>query len=171
MQWIFAQRLQAQHLASFWYFTSARSCALIYSFRQALEASSQTVEEQQYFAKKLREFKWALKVDGEAGAVFMKTALGLIEHSRKVVTIGAAALESTTSPIQNMGSSYASTSPSMNTSHQTYDHYDGLQEHDLSHQRTSEVSGWSFDDTWDFNNAGQSLDFSHNFGDLDSGMG
>lgn len=81
----FIGRLQAQHLHSFWYFTSARCCALIHSIGQALASSAQSEDEQAMYARKLKEFKWALKVNSEAGASFMKEALMLIGQSVRIV--------------------------------------------------------------------------------------
>ncbi|GAB7358985.1 hypothetical protein MBLNU230_g5059t1 [Neophaeotheca triangularis] len=108
----FIQRLQAQHIASFWFFASARSCALIYSFGQSLESTSHNDKDRLYFSKKLREFRWALKVNSEAGASFAKTALALIDNSNKVLAYNPTAFSTTTSPAQNFGMSF-STTPSV----------------------------------------------------------
>ncbi|KAK4504972.1 hypothetical protein PRZ48_002935 [Zasmidium cellare] len=82
----FVQRLQAQHLASFWYFASAKCCALIHAFGQVLETTAQTEEEKAFYTRKLKEFKFALKVNSEAGASFMKQALALINHSIRITS-------------------------------------------------------------------------------------
>lgn len=96
----FVGRLQAQHLASFWYFTSARCCALFHSFGQILGASAPSDEELALYSRKLKEFKWALKVNSEAGASFMKHALAYIAHAQtaRVVTQSQDAGSTTTSP-------------------------------------------------------------------------
>lgn len=94
----FIQRLQAQHLHSFWYFASAKCCALIHSFGQILGATAPSEDEQAMYSRKLKEFKWALKVNSEAGASFMKQALILINHSVRLVQQGPENGSSNTSP-------------------------------------------------------------------------
>lgn len=94
----FIQRLQAQHLHSFWYFASAKCCALIHSFGQVLGSTALTEEEQVLYSRKLKEFKWALKVNSEAGASFMKQALILINHSVRLIQQGPENGSTNTSP-------------------------------------------------------------------------
>ena len=81
----FLQRLQAQHLASFWYFTSSKCCALIYCFGQALQSVFPAEEEKELIAKKLKELRWTLKVNSEAGAAFMRQALNLLDTSVRIL--------------------------------------------------------------------------------------
>lgn len=95
----FVQRLQAQHLASFWYFASAKCCALIHAFGQVLETTAQSEEERAFYSRKLKEFKWALKVNSEAGASFMKQALALINHSIRITSQPFDPGSNTTSPV------------------------------------------------------------------------
>lgn len=83
----FVGRLQAQHIASFWYFTSARCCALFHSFGQILGATAQSEDEMEMYSRKLKEFKWTLKVNSEAGASFMKHALAYIAHAQTVPVV------------------------------------------------------------------------------------
>lgn len=81
----FVQGLRAQHLASFWYFPSAQICTLVYGFGQALQAHSVDSEEAAFYDSRLREYKWALRVNSEAGSKFSKTALSLINSPAPVV--------------------------------------------------------------------------------------
>lgn len=75
----FFQRLQAQHLAAFWYFTSSRSCALIYSFGNTLAGTARSSDEEKVILQRLKELKWTFKVNSEAGATFMKQALSILD--------------------------------------------------------------------------------------------
>lgn len=95
----FISRLQAQHLASFWYFTSAKCCALIHAFGKTLESTASTAEEEAFYSRKLKEFKWTLKVNSEAGASFMRQALALINRPVRVVPYHPATRSTTTSPM------------------------------------------------------------------------
>lgn len=81
----FVQRLQAQHLHSFWYFPSAKCCALIHTLGQTLGQTASSEEEQAMYSRKLKELKWSLKVNSEAGASFMKQALALINQSVRII--------------------------------------------------------------------------------------
>ncbi|KAF2207019.1 hypothetical protein CERZMDRAFT_115476 [Cercospora zeae-maydis SCOH1-5] len=80
----FVQRLQAQHLHSFWYFPSAKCCALIHALGQTLSFTSFSDDEKALYERKLKEYKWNLKVNSEAGASFMKQALALINQTVRV---------------------------------------------------------------------------------------
>lgn len=95
----FVQRLQAQHLLSFWYFPSAKCCALIYAFGQALQDTAQTEEERAQYSTKLKEFKWTLKVNSEAGASFMKQALAFISQPVRITSQHVDHSSVTTSPV------------------------------------------------------------------------
>lgn len=94
----FVHMLQAQHLASFWYFTSAKCCALIFSLGQMLEITSYSEEEKALYTNKLKAFKWALKVNSEAGASFMKQALAFINQPVRITTQLADTASNITSP-------------------------------------------------------------------------
>lgn len=95
----FVQRLQAQHLLSFWYFPSAKCCALIYAFGQALQDTAQSDDERAQYATKLKEFKWTLKVNSEAGASFMRQALAFINQPVRVSSQHIDNSSVTTSPV------------------------------------------------------------------------
>ncbi|KAF2480407.1 fungal-specific transcription factor domain-containing protein, partial [Neohortaea acidophila] len=77
----FLQRLQAQHLASFWYYISSKCCALIHAFGQSLAASALDPAERAFYEQKVKEFRWTLKVNSEAGTGFMKQAIGMLDIS------------------------------------------------------------------------------------------
>ncbi|GIZ46083.1 hypothetical protein CKM354_000922200 [Cercospora kikuchii] len=94
----FVQRLQAQHLHSFWYFPSAKCCALIHALGQTLSFTSFSDDERGLYERKLKEYKWNLKVNSEAGASFMKQALALINQSVRVVSQAGDGSSATTSP-------------------------------------------------------------------------
>lgn len=71
----FVNSLKAQHLSSFWYFSSSPSFTILISFGNLLLSSAFDPEEKQFYLTKLKEFRWTLKVNGEAGAKFIKPAL------------------------------------------------------------------------------------------------
>ncbi|KAF1354646.1 fungal-specific transcription factor domain-containing protein [Delphinella strobiligena] len=71
----FVNGLKAQHLTSFWYFSSSPCLTLLISFGNLLLGSSADPEERQFYVTKLKEFRWTLKLNGEAGAKFMKPGL------------------------------------------------------------------------------------------------
>ena len=101
----FIQRLQASHLASFWYFTSAQCCVLIYHFGRLLARTSTLPEARADFERKLTEYTWTLKVNGEAGTTFMKHALSMIDSSSRIHSL----------PVNSQSLTDLGTSPS--TSH------------------------------------------------------
>lgn len=130
----FVGRLQAQHLASFWYFTSARCCALFHSFGQILGATSQSDDESTIYSRKLKEFKWALKVNSEAGASFMKHALAYIAHAQtvRVVTHYQDGGSTTTSPA-SVGHSIQRPSPKLRNLEQQQQRLAQQQQQHLEH--------------------------------------
>lgn len=71
----FVDSLKAQHLTSFWHFSSSPSLTLLISFGNLLLGSALDPEERAFYLTKLKEFRWTLKLNGEAGAKFMKPAL------------------------------------------------------------------------------------------------
>jgi len=95
----FIRRLQALHLASFWYFTSAHCCALIYNFGTLLERTAVEDTEKTEFGQGLQEYRWCLKLHSEAGARFMKHALTLIDLSSKIIITTSGECSLTTSPV------------------------------------------------------------------------
>jgi hypothetical protein len=82
----FVQRLQAQQISAFWYSTSAHTCMLIASLGRMLQLTAQTPKENFEIDGKLKEFKWALKVNGEAGATFMKKGLEWVQATARIAT-------------------------------------------------------------------------------------
>lgn len=94
----FVQRLQATHLASFWYFSSSQGCILIHHFGRVLQASAGNVEEKTSLVQKLKEYQWSLKVNSEAGTGFMKHALAVIDQSNHIIFAVDSDRSVTTSP-------------------------------------------------------------------------
>lgn len=84
----FVQQLQAKHLTSFWYYTSASACVMIYDIGRILASCATDINDQSECMQKLREFKWALKVNSEAGASFCKRGLTLITYLSKMGSHG-----------------------------------------------------------------------------------
>jgi len=84
----FIQRLQNQHLASFWYSTSAHTCMLIFSLGRMLQLTATSQRESYDLEGKIKEFKWALKVNSEAGATFMKKGLSWLQYYGHVTIQG-----------------------------------------------------------------------------------
>jgi len=74
----FVQQLQAKHLTAFWYYTSANACVMIYDIGRLLATCAPDLADQTECLQKLREFRWALKVNSEAGASFCRRGLSLI---------------------------------------------------------------------------------------------
>ncbi|KAK3063033.1 Fungal specific transcription factor, partial [Teratosphaeriaceae sp. CCFEE 6253] len=58
----FVNRLRPEHLDAFWYFASATNFALVGTFGALLLATSPGKEEAEFYASRLSEFKWTLKV-------------------------------------------------------------------------------------------------------------
>lgn len=80
----FLKRLYASHLASFWYMSSAKCAALVYYFGRLLSDSCQSIEEKDDLDDLLKAYRWALKVNSEAGASFARQSILLIEASEGV---------------------------------------------------------------------------------------
>ncbi|QIW95419.1 hypothetical protein AMS68_000937 [Peltaster fructicola] len=58
-------RLKSEHLSAFWYFASATNFALIGTFGALLQASSPAGEEATFYACRLSEFGWTLRVSAK----------------------------------------------------------------------------------------------------------
>ncbi|KAK4550193.1 hypothetical protein LTR36_003160 [Oleoguttula mirabilis] len=58
----FVNRLKPEHLDAFWYFASATNFALVGTFGALLQATSPGREEAEFYAMRLREFKWTLRM-------------------------------------------------------------------------------------------------------------
>jgi hypothetical protein len=82
----FVRGLSTQQLCAFWYFGSAKCCTLIHSIGHILEHSAWQEEEKAFYSRKLKEFKWTLKLSGEAGAFFMIQALALLNRPMRLTT-------------------------------------------------------------------------------------
>jgi hypothetical protein len=95
----FLKRLYASHLASFWYMSSAKCAALVYYFGRLLNDSAQSIEENNELEELLKAYKWALKVNSEAGASFARQSISLIQASEGVSLLESNRLSSMISPI------------------------------------------------------------------------
>ena len=84
----FLKRLYASHLASFWYMSSAKCAALVYYFGRLLNDSAQSTEEKNELEELLKAYRWALKVNSEAGASFARQSISLIQASEGVSLVG-----------------------------------------------------------------------------------
>ena len=94
----FLKRLYASHLASFWYMSSAKCAALVYYFGRLLSDSAQSTEEKDDLEDLLKAYKWALKVNSEAGASFARQSTLLIQASEEVSLLESNRIASMTSP-------------------------------------------------------------------------
>ncbi|KAK5713672.1 Fungal specific transcription factor [Elasticomyces elasticus] len=91
----FVNRLTPSHLDAFWFFPSATNFALIGTFGALLQATSPGKEEAEFYASRLGEFKWSLRVSAKragwiAGALEMLEANGemLAGLPEKAVSFG-----------------------------------------------------------------------------------
>lgn len=64
----FVQSLKPQHLSSFWYFASPQNFALIGVFGTLLLSTASNAQEADFYRKKLREYRFTLKINSENGA-------------------------------------------------------------------------------------------------------
>lgn len=80
----FLKRLYASHLASFWYMSSAKCAALVYHFGHLLSDSAQSIGEKSDLDDLLKAYRWALKVNSDAGASFARQSMSLIQASEGV---------------------------------------------------------------------------------------
>ncbi|KAK3110769.1 hypothetical protein LTR53_014602 [Teratosphaeriaceae sp. CCFEE 6253] len=100
----FVQRLQALHLAAFWYDTSAQCCTLVYHFGRLLSRTAVNQTEKAFYDGKLKELIWSLKVNGDAGAGMMRHALNMIDLSSRIALTSSGGQSATTSPIADITS-------------------------------------------------------------------
>jgi hypothetical protein len=128
----FLKRLYASHLASFWYMSSAKCAALVYYFGRLLSDSAQSTEERNDLEELLKAYKWALKVNSEAGASFARQSIFLIQASEEVSLLESNRISSMTSPFA------ADDVPSHNTSpmYQPATSHEQLPQHSLSSDQT-----------------------------------
>ena len=76
----FVNRLKAEHLQSFWYFASKFNFALIGIFQCLLCATSIDTEEAQFYAARLDEYRWTLRVSSR-NAEFLEQSLSIFDQS------------------------------------------------------------------------------------------
>ncbi|CZT01440.1 related to nitrogen regulatory protein [Rhynchosporium agropyri] len=76
----FIGKLELAHLQSFWYFASKANLAIIGTFGVLLWATSENLEEAEFYKSQLAEYRWTLRVSSKA-AEFMKYTVGLLDSS------------------------------------------------------------------------------------------
>lgn len=81
----FVHSLKPQHLSSFWYFASAQNFALVAVFGTVLLSTAYNSEEADFYRKKLREYRWMLKMNSENGAPYMKPAIALLDANTRLI--------------------------------------------------------------------------------------
>jgi hypothetical protein len=84
----FIQSLKPQHLSSFWYFASSQNFALIAVFGTLLLSTATRKEEEDFYKKKLREYRWILKINSENGARYMGPAMKLLDANVSLMNEG-----------------------------------------------------------------------------------
>lgn len=83
----FVARLAPAHLQSFWYFASKVNLAIIGTFGSVLWATSENVEEAEWYKAQLAEYRWTLRVSSK-GAEFMQYTVGMLDASPVFVKEG-----------------------------------------------------------------------------------
>jgi hypothetical protein len=78
--------------------SSAKCAALVYYFGRLLSDSAQSTEEKDDLEDLLKAYKWALKVNSEAGASFARQSILLIQASEEVSLLESNRIASMTSP-------------------------------------------------------------------------
>ncbi|KAG9245186.1 fungal-specific transcription factor domain-containing protein [Calycina marina] len=73
-------KLEPSHLQSFWYFASKTNLAIIGTFGSLLWATSDSIEESEFYRSQLAEYRWTLRVSSK-GAEFMKFTVGMLDAS------------------------------------------------------------------------------------------
>ncbi|XMA07909.1 hypothetical protein WAI453_000700 [Rhynchosporium graminicola] len=76
----FIGKLELAHLQSFWYFASKANLAIIGTFGVLPWATSENLEEAEFYKSQLAEYRWTLRVSSKA-AEFMKYTAGLLDSS------------------------------------------------------------------------------------------
>ena len=78
----FVNRLRSEHLEAFWYFSSACNFALIGTFGALLQATSPGKEEAEFYASRLREFRWTLSVSAKK-ASWIASAVEMLDANEE----------------------------------------------------------------------------------------
>jgi hypothetical protein len=73
-------KLEPVHLQSFWYFASKVNLAIIGTFGSLLWATSDSLDEAEFYRSQLAEYRWTLRVSSKA-AEFMKFTVGMLDAS------------------------------------------------------------------------------------------
>ncbi|EKD16758.1 transcription factor TamA [Drepanopeziza brunnea f. sp. 'multigermtubi' MB_m1] len=75
----FQTSLKPQHLFSLWYFASPQSFALVGVFGTLLLSIVSSLEDVEFYRRKLREYRWTLEINSENEARYMKPAMALLD--------------------------------------------------------------------------------------------
>lgn len=70
----------------------------MYSFGQTLAGTATDPKEKEQITQRLKELRWTLKVNSEAGAAFMKQALALLDVRIRLISVDQAGLSTQPSP-------------------------------------------------------------------------
>ena len=76
----FFNRLKPEHLQSFWYFASRFNFALIGTFAGLCFVTSISLDEAEFYQRRLQEYRWTLRVSNNS-AEFLGIASGILESS------------------------------------------------------------------------------------------
>ena len=76
----FFNRLKPEHLQSFWYFASKFNFALIGTFAGLCFVTSVSLEEAEFYQRRLQEYRWTLRVSNKS-AEFLEIASGILESA------------------------------------------------------------------------------------------
>jgi hypothetical protein len=112
--------------------SSAKCAALVYYFGRLLSDSAQSTEERNDLEELLKAYKWALKVNSEAGASFARQSIFLIQASEEVSLLESNSQPSMTSPFAADDVLSHNTSPM----YQPATSHEQLPQHSLSSDQT-----------------------------------
>lgn len=98
----FVNRLKPEHLQSFWHFAAKINFTLIGTFGGLLLATAPSKEEADFYATRLREYRWTLNVSSRR-ADFLDYAVQMLDASRAMLANLAEKPSLTNSRISNTG--------------------------------------------------------------------
>lgn len=91
-------KLEPAHLQCFWYFSSKVNLAIVATFGSLLWATSDNLEEAEFYKSQLAEYRWTLRVSSKA-AEFMKFTVGILDASPVFLKDSASKSSKTTTPV------------------------------------------------------------------------
>ena len=90
-------KLEPAHLQCFWYFSSKVNLAIIATFGSLLWATSDNIDEAEFYKSQLAEYRWTLRVSSKA-AEFMKFTVGMLDASPVFLKDSTSKSSKTTTP-------------------------------------------------------------------------